>query len=309
MRDRLTYLAFAAAWRLVRLVPERLAYAAFRLAADVAWRRRGPGVALLETNLARVAPDRDVRALSRAGMRSYLRYWCDTFRIPDWSRDRVVGRVRVEHEERPREPLAAGQGVVAALMHLGNWDHAGAWGSLTGMRITTVAERLRPERLFERFVAYREALGIRILPLTGSDGVFRALVADVRDGRMVPLLADRDLSSTGLAVRLAGHVARLPAGPAALALVTGAPLLPVSVTYEGREPYHGIVITWHEAVPVPADGTRAEKVAAMTQAVADVFSRELAAYPGDWHMLQRVFEADLDPARLPSVPAARGAGG
>ena len=94
-------------------------------------------------------------------MRSYLRYWCDAFRIPDWTKDRVVSRVQVEGEDNMRAPLAEGRGVVAALPHMANWDHAGAWACLTGAPVTTVAERLRPEELFERFLAYREGSGWR----------------------------------------------------------------------------------------------------------------------------------------------------
>jgi lauroyl/myristoyl acyltransferase len=315
VREQLSYVAFASAWRGVRLLPEPLAYRLFRLAADLAWRRRGPGVQRLEANLARVArPGTDMRRLARDGMRSYLRYWCDAFRLPDWDRDRVVSSVRTEHEERLRDPLAVGRGVVAACMHMGNWDHAGAWAALTGAPVTTVAERLRPERLYERFVAYREGLGIRILPLSGGGGsdTFRALVADARRGVLVPLLADRDLSANGVPVLLAGQEARMPGGPAALALATGASLVPVTIRYEGSEPRHRTVITFHEPVPDPGAGPRSQRVAAMTQAVADVFTRSLAEYPEDWHMLQRVFTADLDPSRPPAgaaVPAAAPAPG
>ena len=116
------------------------------------------------------ADEAELRALSRAGMRSYLRYWCDVFRLPDWSQDRVVSSVRVVGEDHLRSSTGPGErGVVGALMHMGNWDHAGAWASLTGVPVVTVAERLRPERLYERFLAYREGLGMEILPLTGGE--------------------------------------------------------------------------------------------------------------------------------------------
>ncbi len=302
MADRVSYLVFAAGWRLVRLLPERVAYALFRVGADLAWRRRGKGVRRLEANLSRVAPaGTDVRALSREGMRSYLRYWCDAFRLPDWDRERLVGSIRVEHEERMRDPLADGRGVIAALMHMGNWDHAGAWACATGAPVTTVAERLRPERLFERFLAFRVGLGMRIVPLSGGGETFRALVADLRAGRLVPLLADRDLSASGVPVQLAGAEALMPAGPAALAVLTGAPLHPVTIRYEGREPHHRTVITFHEPVPVPPGLRRGEQLATMTQDLADAFTASLREHAHDWHMLQRVFVDDLDPARLAST--------
>jgi len=185
-------------------------------------------------------------------------------------------------------------------MHMGNWDHAGAWASLTGVPVVTVAERLQPERLYERFVAYREGLGMEILPLTGGDrDVLDVLAQRLRAGRLVPLLADRDLRASGVEVQLLGEPTRMPPGPAMLALRTGAALHPVSIwpeTVEGwRRPR--LVIRFHEEVPAPESGTTRAKVTAMTQEVADVFGAAIAEHPADWHMLQPLWLADLDPAR------------
>jgi KDO2-lipid IV(A) lauroyltransferase len=300
VRERLTYGLYAVAWGVVRRLPERAAYRLFGVIADLVWRsRRGP-VLRLEANLRRARPDAsyaELLALSRAGMRSYLRYWCDAFRLPDWSRDRVVGRVRVENEHYLRDALGAGRGVVAALMHMGNWDHAGAWASLTGAPVVTVAERLRPERLYARFLAYREGLGMEILPLTGGDGdLLDTLSSRLRAGRLVPLLADRDLRASGIAVDLLGEPTRMPPGPAMLALRTGAALHPVSIWYEPADDRgHRLVIRFHDEVNAPADGRTREKVTAMTQQVADAFGASIAAHPEDWHMLQPLWLGDLAP--------------
>jgi KDO2-lipid IV(A) lauroyltransferase len=267
-RDRLGYLVYSAGWRLVRLLPERAAYRLFDVVADVAWRRRGEGVRRLEANLTRTRAsldDASLRELSRAAMRSYLRYWCDSFRLPDWDEERITSTVRVVGDAPVRAALASGQGVVKFLGHLGNWDHAGAWATLRLQPVTTVAERLRPEELFDRFVRFRERLGMTILPLTGGSDVFRTLIRVLRDGGFVPLLADRDLTDGGVEVDFLGERARMAVGPAALAQATGAALFTVTIRYEPLAVRgHGIVITWH---------------------------------PQDWHMLQRVFVADLDPAR------------
>ena len=173
---------------------------------------------------------------------------------------------------------------------MGNWDHAGAWGTLVGAPVTTVAERLKPEELFERFVEFREGLGMEILPLTGGgNDVFRTLVARAREGRLVPLLADRDLTATGIEVSFFGATAKMPSGPAALAVTSGAALLPVTIWYEGREPDHSIVIRWHDEVRPPDGLVGRDRVAAMMQQVADAFAESIAAHPEDWHMLQRVW--------------------
>jgi len=300
-RERATLLAYRSGWRLVRLLPERAAYRVFDLIADVAWRRQGDGVRRLQRNLARARPDLDgagLRRLARDGMRSYLRYWCDTFRLADWDAERIGATVRVEGDASVRQALVGGRGVVMFLGHLGNWDHAGAWSTLNLAPVTTVAERLRPEDLYERFLGFRRRLGMTILPLTGGSDVFRSLTRTLRDGGFVPLLADRDLSGGGIEVELLGEPARVAVGPAALALSTGAALFPVSIWYEPLASGWGIVITFHdEVVPGPAVGStqRREAVRELTQRCVDALSSAIREHPQDWHMLQRVFVADLPP--------------
>ena len=297
VRGRAVYCAYAAGWALVRRLPERAAYALFGLLAELAWRRRGAAVARLEANLARVvgpgADGRALRALSRAGMRSYLRYWCEAFRLPDWDRARTVDSVVTHGEQHLRDPLAAGQGVIAPLPHMGNWDHAGAWAAATGIQVVTVAERLRPEQLFQRFLAYRRAIGMEVLPLTGADvDVPRVLAERLRSGALVPLLADRDLTRGGIEVSLFGEPTRFPAGPAVLALRTGAPVVPVTLHAEGTT----LHLRFHPPLQPPAAGTTRERVSALTQQVADVFEQAIRERPQDWHMLARLWLADLAPA-------------
>jgi KDO2-lipid IV(A) lauroyltransferase len=290
-----------AAWSVVPRLPAPLAYGLFALAADLAWWRRGAGVRQLEATLARVRPGagpQELRELSRAGMRSYLRYWCDTFTLPTWSRERLVTTVRVEGLEPLAAVLEQGRGAVLFLGHLGNWDHLGAWTAQQVMPVTTVAERLEPAAVFDAFVAHRRQLGITTLPLTGG-GSFTHLVRVLSRGGLVPLLADRDLTGTGVEVELFGETARMAAGPAALALATGSPLFAVTCHHERsgpwwRTPSHTLVGEVHE-VPVPdreAAGGRAGQVAAMTRACAAHLERAIGAHPQDWHVLAPVFLAD-----------------
>lgn len=300
--ERLTLRVYRLGWAGVRRLPERPAYALFDLVADLAWRRRGAGVRRLEANLARVRPgldDEALRALSRAGMRSYLRYWCDTFRLPDWDERRITSTVRAVGVDDVRATLASGRGVVMFLGHLGNWDHAGAWSSRHLAHVTTVAERLEPAGLFDEFVSFRERLGMTVVPLGGAE-VFRQLMKALRDGGFVPLLADRDLTDGGVEVTFFGEPARMAVGPAALALQTGAALHPVSIHYERQAQGFGIVITWHPEVPVPQPSPRGgaatrAAVGELTQRCADVLAAAISEHPQDWHMLQRVFVADLGP--------------
>ncbi|GHG68133.1 phosphatidylinositol mannoside acyltransferase [Streptomyces griseocarneus] len=294
MRERLTDALYGLGWGTVKKLPEPVATALGRSIADAAWKRRGQGVTRLEANLARVVPGagpQRLAQLSRAGMRSYMRYWMESFRLPVWSEDRIRSGFDPEGVEHLEEALASGRGVVAALPHMGNYDLAGAWVTTRlGVPFTTVAERLKPETLYDRFVAYREGLGMEVLPHAGGSA-FGTLARRLRAGGLVCLVADRDLSSSGIEVEFFGEAAKMPAGPAALALQTGAVLLPVTLWYDSSPVMRGRV---HAPVEVPREGTRGEKAAAMTQAVADAFASGIAEHPQDWHMLQRLWLADLD---------------
>jgi KDO2-lipid IV(A) lauroyltransferase len=295
VKDQLTYLAYATGWGLVKRMPEPAAEAVFRRIADTAWKRQGKSVLRLESNLRRVRPDLDeagIRELSREGMRSYLRYWCESFRMPVWNKEKIRASFTPEHIERLDDTLAAGRGVILALPHMGNWDLAGAWVVVRGYPFTTVAERLKPAKLFDAFVAYREGLGMEVLPLTGGAHTMATLAKRLRAGKLVCLVGDRDLSASGIEVEFLGEKTRMPAGPAALAAQTGAALLPVTLWYDETRTMRGCV---HEEVLVPEEGTRREKTAAMTQAMADVWAEGVRAHAKDWHMLQRFWLADLEP--------------
>ncbi|MER8097179.1 phosphatidylinositol mannoside acyltransferase [Streptomyces goshikiensis] len=297
-REKLVDGLYGLGWAGVKKLPEPAAVALGRRIADFTWKRRGKSVLRLESNLARVVPDASperLRALSQAGMRSYMRYWMESFRLPTMEASRFGQDVRMQDEDILREALASGRGVVVALPHLANWDLAGAWavGHL-GVPFTTVAERLKPETLFDRFVAYRESLGMEVLPHTGG-AAFGTLARRLRSGGLVCLVADRDLSASGVEVDFFGSAARMPAGPALLAQQTGAVLLPATLYYGDTPRMYGRI---HPEVTVPQTGTRTEKTAAMTQALADAFASGISEHPEDWHMLQRLWLDDLEERAL-----------
>ncbi|MBZ9594893.1 phosphatidylinositol mannoside acyltransferase [Streptomyces erythrochromogenes] len=293
-QDKLVDGLYGLGWAGVKKLPEPAAVALGRRIADFAWKRRGKSVLRLESNLARVVPDAGperLRELSRAGMRSYMRYWMESFRLPTMDPKRFSTDVEFKDEHLLREALASGRGVVVALPHLANWDLAGAWAiGHIGSPFTTVAERLKPESLYDRFVAYRESLGMEVLPHSGG-AAFGTLARRLRSGGLVCLVADRDLSASGVEVDFFGATARMPAGPALLAQQTGAVLLPATLHYGDTPKMYGRI---HPEVEVPKAGTRAEKTTAMTQAVADAFAWGIAEHPQDWHMLQRLWLDDLE---------------
>ncbi|MFI2232309.1 phosphatidylinositol mannoside acyltransferase [Nocardia testacea] len=301
-RANLSDRGYAAGWRLVRALPERMARTVFDRGADFASRKGGP--VQLRRNLARVVgvPAEAVSdELVRASMRSYARYWREAFRLPTMDHAELVesGRIVVIGLEHLDAALARGRGVVFVLPHSGNWDMAGTWLVQNYGTFTTVAERLKPESLFERFVAYRESLGFEVFPLTGGEQPpFTALAQRLRDNKIVCLMGERDLTGRGVPVTFFGERTWMPAGAAALAVETGAALMPVHVSFtvddRGRE---GWVVRTREPLDVTAG------VAAATQALADCFAAGIAEHPADWHMLQPLWETDLSEARLDRIHA------
>ncbi|MEV0394951.1 phosphatidylinositol mannoside acyltransferase [Polymorphospora rubra] len=301
---------YVAGWRLVRMMPRPVAARLFRAGADRAHRKGGRGAARLKANLRRVVgpamPEAELDELVRAGLRSYARYWVEMFRLPSLSREAVLAGFRLDGEELLAADVAAGRGAVVALPHAGNWDLAGAWVAAKGWPMTTVMERLKPEGVFARFVAFRQGIGMGIIPLTGGQKPpFGILEEKIGQGHVVPLLADRDMSARGVEVDFFGGRTRMPAGPALLALRTGAPLYVASMWFEdgiARAALDGPL-----AVPDPESAPLDERVRALTQRVADHLAAGIARHPEDWHMLQRMW---LDePARArPTAPDASSAG-
>jgi lauroyl/myristoyl acyltransferase len=284
-------LGFRAGWKVVQWLPEKAAVALFHAGADRAVRKRGKGVERLRANLRRVRPeisDADLEALVKRGMRSYARYWMDTFRLHTFSREEHGRRFRFDQDDVLARHAAAGEGVILALPHSGNWEAAGAWAANShGWNLITVAERLKPEGVYQQFLAFRRALGMEIIPTSGAERAPLDLLAEkLRDGYIVPLLADRDLSRRGVEVEFFGGTARMPGGPALLALRTGAPLYALHMWNDPDGVAHGRMFG---PIPMPADGTTEERVRLITQEIADRLAAGIAEFPEDWHMLQRVW--------------------
>jgi len=299
VRGRVADLGYAAGWAGVKALPEDAARRLFEMAADSGTRRNGESVEQLRRNLRRVVGGRiaeeELDLIVQDAMRSYARYWCETFRLPKMPVDSVLSRADTEGKRHLDEALEAGRGVILALPHSGNWDVAGLWLISHGQQFTTVAERLKPESLYRRFVAYRERIGMEVLPLTGGDRPVLEVLADrLRAGRVVCLLADRDLSRHGVPVTFFGAASTMPPGPALLALQTGAALLPVTLAYSDD----GWLQKIFSPVPVP-EGEREAQVAAMTQSLANAFADGIARHPADWHMLQRLWVEDRKPRDNP----------
>jgi KDO2-lipid IV(A) lauroyltransferase len=285
VKEEISYLAYLSGWKLVGWLPEQSAYSLFDRLAHYMYRKNGKSVRRLRTNYSVVSPNlspEELENLVSAGLESYMRYWCDTFRIHTWSKSRIQKTVTTTNDQLLRDPMKNGKGVVVALPHSGNWDHAGAYFCQEGIPLVTVAEILKPRKLFEKFLEYRELMGFEVLGLDSR--AFVTLMKRAREKRLIALVADRDLSASGVEVNFFGKVAKMPAGPAVLAIKEGIPLVAAHVSYTPS----GIHIDFHE-IAIPLFGSDEERITETVQIIASTFEKGIAEHLEDWHMLQRIW--------------------
>ncbi|WP_127503129.1 phosphatidylinositol mannoside acyltransferase [Actinoplanes solisilvae] len=286
MKDRLIEFGYAAGWRVARALPLSVARRLFTAAADRAYKNNGPGTQRLRRNLQQVVPDMPDE-LVRDGLRSYARYWLEAFRLPSQSKQQFLDGFGIAPEQYDmlKSLVAEGRGVVLALPHVGNWDAAAAWVVSNGWPMVTVAERLKPEGVYEQFVAYREKLGMEVIPLTGGQRAPLDVLAErLGQGFVVALLSDRDLSRGGVEVEFFGGRTKMPAGPAILAIRTGAPLIAVDLSFTPAQTYAVL-----RRITPSTEGALDVRVKATTQLLADAYATGIADHPQDWHMLQKLW--------------------
>lgn len=289
--DWVIYLAYSALWKGLRVLPEKSAYKFFNNLATRAYRKNGKRVRRLRENYRAVFPNiskLEIEELVQGGLQSSMRYWCDTFRISDWSAQRVSSKVSTINDHLFYDGAKSGRGVIVALPHAGNWDHAGLYFCSRGVKVHTVAEHLKPERLFRKFLEHREAMGMTVLDLDRS--VIAELETFLNQGLLVALVADRDLSRSAIEVNFFNRKSRMPAGPALLALRTKADLITAYVSFVGD----GIRVKFKGPFEVRRESNEKEEVARITQVLADAFAEDITEDPTSWHMQQRIFVDDKD---------------
>ena len=280
------YLLYLFAWKLIAVLPEKSAYKLADYVSDRIYKKNGKGIKRLRSNYGRVMPEyspQKLEELTKLGMRSYLRYWFDTFRLSKWSKNRIISTTQVIRENLLRDPIQSKQGCIVALPHAGNWDHAAAYFCSTGITLTAVVEKLKPEAIFKKFLAYRESIGIEAI--SHKEKTIPILTQRLQDGKLIALVADRDMSRNGVEVNFFGKTSKMPSGPAILAIKTGAPLITAYVRYTPD----GIQIIFDETIKPTNSGNEEDQIKIITQSIADNFAKRIKEYPVDWHMLQRIW--------------------
>ncbi|WP_084130481.1 phosphatidylinositol mannoside acyltransferase [Demequina sp. NBRC 110055] len=292
--------ALLTAWRASRVLPVGAVRSLAAAGARLAWRRPGTAVRRFEDNLHRVTglEGDSLRSLSRRGLESVSRYYAEALTLDRFTASQVEARVRLDGYDGVRELLeTTPTGAIAVLSHSGNWDLVGAYASPRIIPVTAVAEVLKPREMFDQFVAMREGVGIQVLGHEGGS-TFRELIRITKAQRtLVCLLSDRDMSGSGVEVQMWGRGVKVAPGPAALALATGAPIVPVHVYYErlsgarrraAASPW-GVVLHFGPVIDPAsvASAPRDAQVSELSQRWASWMADRIAEHPEDWHMLQR----------------------
>ena len=252
---------------------------------------------LLARHLARVLEDqappvgsRRMGRLVDEAIASYARYWAESLRIPSLSREQLIAGVDYDGYEHIAAGRDAGRGTILVLPHLGGWEWAGTQLAAIGHPVSVVVERLEPPELYEWFVSFREKLGMNVIPI-GPSAASRCAAA-LADNHLLCLLSDRLVAGTGVEAEFFGEKTLLPAGPATLALRTGAALLPAGVYFEPRTDHHlGVILPALDTAR--RDGLRAD-VQRITQEVAAAFETLVRRAPTQWHLLQPNWPSDTE---------------
>lgn len=291
-KNGLVDFGYWAGWNLFGLFPEVVNRKTFKFIADAVWRLNTIGTQQLALNLSRAlnvpADSAPIRELARTNLRNYFRYYGEVFLLPRWSEKKINEKVEIRNLAPVLTQVRNG-GIVLALPHCGNWDLAGAWAAKEFGALGTVAERLRPEGVFQKFLKMRQEKGLTVHPLTGAGSPYEFLKDCLNSGMSIALLGDRDISGSGMLVDFFGQKAKLPIGPAMLALDTKKPLFSCATWYEGEK----LVIQFDEAIKIPSHPDNSRdliKVAQqLTKELAQRFESHIKVHPESWHQLQPIW--------------------
>jgi phosphatidylinositol dimannoside acyltransferase len=289
------YRAFKSMQWLVERLPRPLGYALAVMVARLAYVFARKARAELERNLGMALPDRSPRALRRLAWRNFRNHskaYADLMRLPVARVEDLRALLRVEGIENLEAARARGKGVLVVSAHMGSWEIAAAIWSATVAPVSLFAEELEPAELYEWYRCTRARLGISVLPLNRSG--LRQVLQALDNQEMVVTAIDRDILGTGITIDFFGRPARIPDGPAAIALRKGTPLLPVAVYRLPDDTFQAVGFPPVFAEPT---GDRAADVRRVTGQLVRRLEEMIRAHPDQWHVPHPIWPA------APALPA------
>ena len=294
MKDWLGYVPFRIAATLFGVLPEPVVRRIGIWSGSLASKRFDTKRPLLTRHMRRVlgpdAADAQVETAVDGMYRSYGRYWAETFWFRPRRRASIIDSVDRIHFDPVHDAKASGRGIVFAVSHVGNWEIAGLIAGDLGLNLMAVAEDLPNPLITDWFLDVRRQFGIDIV-LTSDPARRSKMIRRLKDGGALALLADRDVTGNGVAVEFFGEETMVPAGPVALAELTGAVILPVVVFFKDSGGYR---IEVGDPVKIPEDGTRSERVKLGSQRVANALEAQIRKHPSQWHLFQPNWPSDID---------------
>lgn len=294
-RDTLVVSAYRAGAFIAPRLPRRVAERGSAGLSKVLQRAMRSRVETVKRHQQRLGTIKQGRALSAseldeqvdAAFASYARYWIDAFRLIGLDRSGFEREIEIDGLEFADAASAAGRGVVAVMPHIGAWDLGGAWLA-SRYPLTVVAERVKPPALFDWFVNMRRENGMEVVAL-GDPDTAAALLNRLRSGGVVGLLCDRDITGDGIDVEFFGERTKMAAGPATLALRTGATILPTAVYQRPGQRSLGVI---RPPIVFERAGRLRDDVVALTQIIAQELEVLILNAPEQWHVFQPNWPSD-----------------
>ena len=296
LRDRLTVCAYSLLARVAQRIPARLGYPACDRLGDLLWLANRPARRAVAANLRRVigSPGRRHRHAVRDAFRQGIRAYYDTLRLPALSCAELIDLVPLQGREHLDAALAAGRGAILVGAHLSGTPLGGPGVAVRGYPVHVVVEPVDPPALLDLFVRVRSVYGVRAVPL--GPRLVPDLLAALRRNEVVALIVDRDVPLPGgggssvAIVPFFGAPARMPVGPALLAMRSGAPVLPALAVRRADDRVVGII---EPPISLAPRGDRRADVAAMTEAVAARLEYYIGRHPEQWAVFQPVWGEDV----------------
>ncbi len=291
--------AWLASW-----LPQRVAYALARLMGVgmfVFWRDLWRA---LVANQRRVMPGASRQQVARNARRvsiAVAKNYYDLFRLPSMSKQQLLDYFEVRGVEHLAAAYTRGKGVIIVAPHMGSYNLVPSLVSSLGFPTAAVVEHIRDPRLHEYYLGLRANQGVALMT-NGTEDV-RAILKALRAGKIVLMLADRNVGTSSDAVTFFGERTMLPAGPALIARRTGAALLPAYSHRTGNT--QSVAVAWPAMALPETTGSLEERRAADTQAVAQLLERMIREAPDQWAILQAVWPAKGHP-NMPDIGEAAG---
>lgn len=296
--------------KLILHLPERPIWALADFAGDISYRLSRARRDRVRRNLRRVlewmeangrgeesyraaaADPNRLEALVRSAFRNQARYNVELARAPKFDAAWVSERLEVENPAEVDAWLTPGRALILIGLHFGAIEVPGIYAIHRMRRIVSPMETVANPRVQRYVFSTRDTIGIKIVTLEAA-GV--ELLAALRRGEAVGLVADRNLTGGGIEVELFGAATRIPAGPVLLAAETGAPAYMSAVRRVGRGRYRGRV----RELPPPAGASRRERSRAMAREEARLFEEFIVDAPEQWLALFHPIWPDLEQPPMP----------